>query len=119
MVWRTHIEADDVAHLVDKQWIGGQFEGFLTVRLQAEGAPDALDAEPAAEIAMSTGVRPNIGNVDLDLATSRRKIDAFSIVVNSARQCKTRRDEPAGRTEDLMCRGQLKGRLAFPWRDRC
>ena len=44
MVWRAHIEADDVAHLVDKQWIGGQFEGFRTVRLQAEGAPDALDA---------------------------------------------------------------------------
>ena len=44
MVWRAHIEADDVAHLVDEQRIGGQLEGFRTVRLQAEGAPDALDA---------------------------------------------------------------------------
>src|SRR6202044_1311945 len=44
MVWRAHVETDDVAHLVDEQWIGGQFEGFRTVRLQAEGAPDALDA---------------------------------------------------------------------------
>ena len=45
------------------------------MRLQAEGAPDALDAEPAAEIAMSTGVRPNIGNVDLDLA----RLDLLSV----------------------------------------
>src|SRR5215468_3167381 len=44
MVWRAHIETDDVAHLIDEQWIGGQFEGFRTLRLQTEGAPDALDA---------------------------------------------------------------------------
>src|SRR3984957_18830358 len=44
MVGRAHIEADDVAHLVDKQRIGGQLKGLGTVRLQAEGAPDALDA---------------------------------------------------------------------------
>ena len=34
----VHIEADDVAHLVDKQWIGGQFEGFRTrPRLRRRG----------------------------------------------------------------------------------
>ena len=53
----------------------------------------------------------------IELATSRRKIDAFKIVVNSAWQRKTRRGN-RGAYRD-RCAGAIKGRLAFPWRDRC
>ena len=44
MVGRVEVEPDDVAHLVDKQRIAGQFEAFQAVQLQPEGAPDASDA---------------------------------------------------------------------------
>jgi len=40
---RIQIQPDDVADLVDEQRIGRKLEGFLPVRLQAEGAPDAAD----------------------------------------------------------------------------
>ena len=36
MVGRVEVEPDDVAHLVDKQRIAGQLEGFEAVRLQPE-----------------------------------------------------------------------------------
>lgn len=44
MIGRAHIEPDNVAHLGDEQRVGGELEGLGTVRLQAEGAPDALHA---------------------------------------------------------------------------
>jgi hypothetical protein len=37
-------ESDNVTHLVRKQRIGGELEGFGPMLLQAEGAPDAADA---------------------------------------------------------------------------
>jgi hypothetical protein len=40
---RCHVEADDVADLLDKQRIARQLKAFGTVRLQAKGLPDAVD----------------------------------------------------------------------------
>ncbi len=39
---RIDIETDDVAQLVDEARVGGEFELFHPVRLQAVRAPDAL-----------------------------------------------------------------------------
>jgi hypothetical protein len=39
-----HKEADHVADLGDKVWIGGELEGLEPVGLQAEGTLDALHA---------------------------------------------------------------------------
>lgn len=47
---RIHIQADDVAHLVDQQRIARQLECLAPMRLQVEGAPDLLNrraAQPA------------------------------------------------------------------------
>lgn len=40
MVWWIHIEAHDVAHLIDKLWIGRNLERLGAVRFQAERPPD-------------------------------------------------------------------------------
>src|SRR5450432_401097 len=37
------IQANNVAHLVDEQRIGGELEGLFPMRLQTKGAPDAAD----------------------------------------------------------------------------
>jgi hypothetical protein len=42
-VGRRQIEADDVANLVDEQWVAGQLERLRAVWLQPEGGPDAPD----------------------------------------------------------------------------
>src|SRR6202163_441067 len=42
MGWRRDVEANHIAHLGDKIRVGGQLEGLQSVRLQAEGAPNAL-----------------------------------------------------------------------------
>ena len=39
----VQVQPDDVAHLLDKQRVGGQLEGLLAMRLQAERTPDARD----------------------------------------------------------------------------
>ena len=44
---RIDIETDDVAQLVDEARVGGEFELFHPVRLQAVRAPDALDGTRA------------------------------------------------------------------------
>jgi hypothetical protein len=44
---RINIEADDVAQLVDKLWVGGELELFHPVRLKAVRSPDALDGTRA------------------------------------------------------------------------
>jgi hypothetical protein len=44
---RVDIETDDVAQLVDETRVGGEFELFHPVRLQAVRAPDALDGTRA------------------------------------------------------------------------
>src|SRR6201981_1693408 len=44
---RINIETDDVAQLVDEPRVGGEFELFHPVRLQAVRAPDALDGTRA------------------------------------------------------------------------
>jgi len=44
---RIDIETDDVARLVDEARVGGEFELFHSVRLQAVRAPDALDGTRA------------------------------------------------------------------------
>src|SRR5258708_5454273 len=43
MLRRRHVEPDNVAHLLNEQWIGRKLEAFRAVRLQAEGSPDAMD----------------------------------------------------------------------------
>ena len=40
----VEVELNDVAHLVDKQRVGRQLEGFDAVRLQSKGTPDATHA---------------------------------------------------------------------------
>src|SRR6476659_2252906 len=42
LVGRIEIEPDDVAHLLDELWIGGELERLRTMRLQRERPPDAL-----------------------------------------------------------------------------
>src|SRR6185312_3928913 len=44
---RINIETDDVAQLVDEARVGGEFELFHPVRLQAVRAPDSLDGTRA------------------------------------------------------------------------
>src|ERR1700730_942494 len=43
VVWRVKVEAHDVAHLLDKQRVGGKLERLAPVRLQPESSPDAAD----------------------------------------------------------------------------
>jgi len=40
---RINVQAHDVAGLLDKQGVGGEFERLLTVRLQTESAPNPAD----------------------------------------------------------------------------
>ena len=40
---RGQIKPDDVAHLVDKQWVGGKLEGLGAMRLKVERLPNAMD----------------------------------------------------------------------------
>jgi hypothetical protein len=40
---RGQIKPDDVAHLVDKQWVGGKLEGLGAMRLKVERPPNAMD----------------------------------------------------------------------------
>jgi hypothetical protein len=42
-VGRREVKADDIAHLVDEQWIGRQLEALAAVRLQAERPPHTAD----------------------------------------------------------------------------
>jgi hypothetical protein len=42
-VGRVQIQAHDVAHLVDEEWIAAELEGLCPVRSEREGAPDAAD----------------------------------------------------------------------------
>jgi hypothetical protein len=44
---RIEVETYDIAHLIDKQRILGQLEGFRSMRLQAEGTPDPADRAAA------------------------------------------------------------------------
>ena len=46
VVRRVEIEAYDVAHLVDEQRVARQLEGLRALRLQPEGAPDAVPIIP-------------------------------------------------------------------------
>ena len=39
---RRQVEPDDIAHFLYEQRIGGQLESLDAVRLQTEGAPDAM-----------------------------------------------------------------------------
>src|SRR6266498_3716000 len=41
---RIEVQPDDVAHFLDKHWVGGELEGLDPVRLQPEGTPDAMHA---------------------------------------------------------------------------
>src|SRR5215471_14545571 len=50
VIGRVQVEPHDVAHFLDEQRVGRQFEGLGAMRLQAEGAPNAADGhttEPA------------------------------------------------------------------------
>ena len=47
VIGRVHIQAHDVAHLLDQQRIGRQLESIGTMRLQAEGTPNPADRHPA------------------------------------------------------------------------
>ena len=40
---RAHVQADDVADLLDEVGVGGELEGLAEVGLEAEGPPDAAD----------------------------------------------------------------------------
>src|SRR3982074_2417231 len=42
-VRRGQVKADDIAYLVDEQWIARQLESLATVRLQAERRPHSAD----------------------------------------------------------------------------
>ena len=42
-VRRGQVKADDIAYLVDQQWIARQLESLATVRLQAERRPHSAD----------------------------------------------------------------------------
>lgn len=43
MVGWIEVQTDDVADLLHEEGVGGELEGRLAVRLEAEGAPDAMD----------------------------------------------------------------------------
>jgi hypothetical protein len=40
---RIQVQPHDVAHLLDKQWVGGELEGLLAVGLQTKGTPNPSD----------------------------------------------------------------------------
>jgi hypothetical protein len=42
-----HVQAHDVADLLDQLWVRRQLESFTAVRLQPESMPDAADGHPA------------------------------------------------------------------------
>jgi hypothetical protein len=51
VIGRVHIKAHNVAHFLDQQGVGRQFESIGAMRLQAERAPDPADlhaAEPGS-----------------------------------------------------------------------
>jgi len=81
MIGRVHIQGHNVAHFLDEQGVGRQFESVGTVRLQAERAPNAADghsAEPGsfgqaarAPVRLSPGCAfqgPNHHLLDLGIA---------------------------------------------------
>jgi hypothetical protein len=39
----VEIEADDISDLLDEEWISGDLEVFLTMRLESKGLPDSLN----------------------------------------------------------------------------
>jgi hypothetical protein len=41
---RRHVKPNDIAHFLDEPRVGGELERLATMRLQTEGAPDALHA---------------------------------------------------------------------------
>lgn len=43
VIRRVEIEPDDIAHLLDKERVGGQLEMLLAVGLEPKGRPDAMD----------------------------------------------------------------------------
>ena len=47
MLGRVHVQAHNVAHLLDQLWVRRQLESFTTMRLQPEGMPDPADGHPA------------------------------------------------------------------------
>src|SRR5512144_2295510 len=50
---RVEVEADDVAHLLDEQRVGGQLEGLAAVRLQRERPPNAMPVEVNTPVALA------------------------------------------------------------------
>ncbi len=86
----------------------------IPARLSSGGFIENIATHPAR---LFDRFQTSKASTGYSLATSRRKIDAFSIVVNGAWQRKTRRGNRRG-VPRSMCR-VIKGRLAFPWRDRC
>ena len=87
---RRHVEADHVAHLGDEIGIGGELEGLQPVRLQAEGAPDALHRRDRQPARLGHAARTPVRGV-LGQALQRRddhRLDAR--VVDRARRTRAR-----------------------------
>ena len=43
MIRRVQIESDDIAHLLEEEWVRRELEVLLPMGLQTKGVPDALD----------------------------------------------------------------------------
>jgi len=56
-VRRMEVESHNIAHLLDEQRIGRQFEGFRPMRLQTKGAPDAMHGTAAHPAPLRHGAR--------------------------------------------------------------
>jgi len=56
-------EPHDIAHLLNKQRVGRQFERLGAMRLQAEGPPDALHGTPAHPALLRHGACAPVGRV--------------------------------------------------------
>jgi hypothetical protein len=76
---RTHVQADDITDLFDKEGIGGEFERLAEVGLQAEGAPDPGDRSlrqadgfgHAARAPVRRGLGPLLQSLGDDLLDDR------------------------------------------------
>jgi hypothetical protein len=52
-VGRIQIQAHDVAHLVDEEWIATELEGLRSVRSEREGTPDAVIVDWLSPVALA------------------------------------------------------------------
>ena len=116
---RVEIEPDDVAHLLHEQRIGRELEGLDAVRLQAEGAPDAMHGRGRMADRLGHGARGSSacarsGASPASCGSCRRSRRRRSGAARPGAARRRGRPSGARRTACAMCRLSLRRRRPWP-----